>query len=624
MKIDKLLIGLLLMMPLFLGSCLKEEVETDDDEDDGTVVDVDYDVDNNFVTNSKDTTIANAITLVYSENSVSITNPLEGSGVAISQANGDVVITSTAASEVNYVVSGSTTDGSLKIYSNVKFGLYLNGASIVSEDGPAVNIQSGKQCLLKLIGSTSNRLIDGKTYTASGEEDMKGALFSEDQLIISGAGNLLVAGRAKHAICSDDYIQIQQGNITVDIAGKDAIHANNYVVIDGGTLNIKSLGDGIESETGYVTINGGDIDITTTAQKGMGIQSEGATTVNSSGTIQMKIAGDGSKGFKTGGNLTIANGTITIATSGDAFYDTEDADISSAAGIKCDGNFVMEKGSVTLASTGSAGKGLNVDGTLTINGGILTVTTAGGKFQYGNDDSAAKAIKSEGNLTINNGSIIVKTSGVEAEGIETKTTLTMNGGTVEVEAYDDCINAKTHIEIAGGKIYCYSTTNDGIDSNGTLSVSGGVIVSSGSTSPEEGFDCDNNTFKITGGTIIGVGGATSSPSSSVSKQYTVVYGGSGTAGQYIHVETSGGTDILTFKIPRSYSQMTMLFSNSALAASTSYTIYKDGSVSGGSDFHGLYTGSAYTKGTSASTFTTSSIITTVGTTSGGMGGGGRF
>lgn len=619
MKIGKLLIVLLFIMPLFLGSCLKEEIETDDDGDDETIVDVDYDIDDSFVVNSKDTTIANAVTLVYSGSSVSITNPYESSGVSISQSNGNVVITSTTGSEVNYVVSGSTTDGSLKIYSDIKFGLYLNGVSIISEDGPAINIQSGKQCLLKLVGGTSNRLIDGKSYTASGTEDMKAALFSEGQLIISGGGNLLVAGRAKHAICSDDYIQIQQGNITVDIAGKDAIHANNYILIDGGDLKLTSLGDGIECETGYVNINGGTIDVTTTGQKGMGIQSAGLTKVNSTGTILMKISGDGAKGFKTGGDLTISNGTITIASSGGAFYDTEDADISTAAGIKCDGNFLMEKGSVTLSSTGSAGKGLNVDGTLIINGGTLIVNTTGGKFQYGNDDSSAKAIKSEGNMTINNGSVTVKTSGVEAEGIETKATLTINGGTTDVEAYDDCINAKSHIEIAGGKIYCYSTTNDGIDSNGTLTISGGTVISSGTTSPEEGFDCDNNTFKITGGTIIGIGGATSTPSSSVSKQYTVVYGGSGTANQYIHIESTGSTDILTFIIPRTYSQMTMLFSSTALTASTSYTIYKGGSVSGGTDFHGLYSGATYSNGTATSTFTTSSIITTVGSTSGGGG-----
>ena len=62
------------------------------------------------------------------------------------------------------------------------------------------------------------------------------------------------------------------------------------------------------------------------------------------------------------------------------------------------------------------------------------------------------------------------------------------------------MNASKSIVINGGNIYCYSSGNDGVDSNGTLTITGGTIVSIGTTSPEEGFDCDQNTFKITGGT----------------------------------------------------------------------------------------------------------------------------
>ena len=79
----------------------------------------------------------------------------------------------------------------------------------------------------------------------------------------------------------------------------------------------------------------------------------------------------------------------------------------------------------------------------------------------------------------------------------------MNGGDVSVYSYDDCMNASKSIVINGGNIYCYSSGNDGVDSNGTLTITGGTIVSIGTTSPEEGFDCDQNTFKITGGTILG-------------------------------------------------------------------------------------------------------------------------
>ncbi len=55
--------------------------------------------------------------------------------------------------------------------------------------------------------------------------------------------------------------------------------------------------------------------------------------------------------------------------------------------------------------------------------------------------------------------------------------------------YDDCMNASNSIVINGGSIYCYSSGNDGIDSNGTLTITGGVVIASGTTSPEDGFDC---------------------------------------------------------------------------------------------------------------------------------------
>jgi len=657
MKINRLFI-------LFFAVCLFASCSSDDTDyigdveggngDEEVVDDEEVVVDEDFATNPRDTVFSNAITFVFSDDMVQITNPYEDSGVEITETNGNVIVTSTnEATEINYVLSGNIKSGSFKIYSNYKFGLVFNGISIISPDGPAVNIQSGKKVTVTLVSGTSNRLIDSSTYTPYGDEDMKAAFFSEGQLNFEGNGDLLVYGMYKHAICSDDYIRVKTGNITVATAVSDGIHAKDYFRMDDGVLNIKASSDGIDCDEGYIQINGGTItiksaddgivasyedtdtsidpsvtisgspviNITTTGQKAMGIKSDIGTLSISGGTINTKVTGIASKAFKTGGDITISGGDITLVTSGSAFYDTSDSDISSAAGIKCDGKLTIDKGTIDISSSGAGGKGISVDGDLIINDGTIKVVTTGGQYKYGSDDTAAKAIKSDGNLTVNGGSISIKTSGVEAEGLESKKTLIINKGTIEIEAYDDCINASNHIAINGGNVYCYSEANDGIDSNGTLTVTGGVVIASGTKSPEEGFDCDNNTFKVTGGILIGTGGATSKPTASASTQYSVVYGTTGTANQLLHIESASGESVLTYKIPRSYSPMTFLFSSPDLKANTSYTIYTGGSVTGASEFHGLYTGGTYTKGSSATSFTTSSVVVNIGSSTGGAGGG---
>ncbi len=556
--------------------------------------------DDDFETNPQDISKENIVSITFTDELAVIDNPFDGKGITVSTEGQHVTVTSTITdTEVNYVLSGLTTDGSFKIYSDYKIGLVLNGVSIQNTKGAAINIQSGKKVSVTLVDKTSNRLVDAGTYTMIGGEDMKATLFSEGQLIFDGTGSLLVYGNHKHAICSDDYIQVNNGTITVNNSVKDGFHCNEYFQMDGGSIIITDTkSDGVECEKGDVTVN--------------------------NGSIRISNSGQGGKGLKSAGNMTLAGGDINLSITGSAYYDSSDADIKSPAGIRCDGDMVISGNCViTINSTGSAGKGINVDGTLTFNGGTTTITTTGAIYTYNRLDSSAKAVKSKGNMTVNSGTITIKTSKNGAEGLESKATLTINGGLIEIEAYDDAINASKHIAINGGEMYFYSSGNDGVDSNGTLTIAGGLIVSSGTNSPEEGFDCDNNTFKITGGTAVGVGGSTSSPTSSVCTQRVVLWGTSGfTSGQLVYVKSSDGAEVLTFKIPRTYSStMTLVFTSSSLV-NGSYTIYKGGSASDGSDFHGLYSGANSSGGTSATTFTISSMVTTVGNVNTGPGGGG--
>ncbi|NDW08558.1 carbohydrate-binding domain-containing protein [Dysgonomonas sp. 520] len=550
-----------------------------------------------FETNPKDTVFSNAVVITYSMDKIVIDNPYQNDGVSIAVNGGDVVVTSTVVdTEINYVLSGSHTDGSFKVYSDYKFGLGLNGVSLIKSDGPAINIQSGKKVSVYLVGETNNRLIDNNIYApGNGEEDMKATFFSEGQLIFNGNGNLVLKGYNRHAICSDDYIHVGSGNITIQSAYKDGIHVNDYFVMDGGVLDIKSTNDGIECERGYIELNEGkltincggdgvlstynetgidisshitlatDITVNARGQKSAGIRTKKGKVYVNSGNIDIKTTGIAAKAFKVAGDMEVYGGDVTLTTTGNTFYDKSDEGLSSAAGIKCDENLIIKQGVLSITSSGSGGKGINVDGNLTIDDGELNITTSGEEYKHSSGSAEAKAITSKGNIEIN-----------------------------------------------GGNVYGYSATGNAIDANGTLTITDGVIVASGATSSGSGFDCGSNTFKITGGVILGIGGVSSIPAPSVSTQRSVVYEGSGSANQLIHIESNSGAPVLTYKIPQNYKQMTLLFSNPDFAENAGYTIYTGGSVSGGNDFHGLYTGATYTKGTSIQTFTTDLMVTVVG------------
>ncbi|MFV0467805.1 MAG: carbohydrate-binding domain-containing protein [Dysgonomonas sp.] len=622
-------------------------LHTDNTVTDYLIADIDS------ITFGADAPTTDTIKITYSGSAVTIDNPYAYYGVSITKSGSDVVINSSVSDvELKYLISGTTTDGSLKLYSGYKYYMILNGVNITNNDGPAINIQSGKKATIVLADGTTSYLTDGTTYTANETEDQKGTFFSEGQLNFEGSGTLSVKGNYGHAIASDDYIRLKTGNIIVTGAVKDGIHSKDYFRMDGGSLNITATSDGVECDEGYVqindgnitinsggdgivasyndgdativstvVINGGTIGITTNDKKGAGIKSKASSVTINAGSINVNVKGIASKALSSGGDMFIVNGNITLTTSGGAYYDTDDLDVSSAAGIKCDGNLKIDNGTLTITSSGAGGKGISADGTLVVNNGTIAVTTTGDRYVYNSsNDTAAKAIKSDGNLTVNGGSITISTSKTEAEGLESKDSLFINGGTIEIVAYDDGINATNHIQINGGTIYVYSQTNDGIDSNGTLTITGGTVISSGSTSPEEGFDCDQNTFKITGGLLIGTGGATSTPTANVCTQRSLIYGaGSVTSGQYVQIKSSTG-DILVYKLPRTYNSMTMLFSSPDMASGTTYTISKGGSVTGGTDFHGLYTGATYSGGTTAYTFNPTSMVTTVGSTGGGGGG----
>jgi hypothetical protein len=494
--------------------------------------------------------------------------------------------------------------GNISITSATTDGIHAEGFIMSGGNFTSTNIQGDAIDA----GATDISIYDGNITSTVAANDQKGLKTDASMYIYNGTITMLLSGEGTKGISSKGNVVIEGGTIALTTTG------GVYLEASGSGYN-PSYCVGIKSD-GQVTINNGNISInnsTTTLSGGKGISADGDITIN-------------------GGNINVE------CKSGGTTYVNENGikDSFTACGIKSDANIYLNAGIVVCSSSGIGGKGISADGNVTIGQVVasntdltLSINTSGERFLVsgsGNSGDYAnpKGIKSTGNLTINSGTINVICSQTTegGEGIESKKILTINGGNVNVKAYDDCMNASSHLEITGGNIYCYSSGNDAIDSNGTMTISGGFIISSGTRAPEEGFDCDNNTFTINGGTLIGSGGATSNPTTTTSKQNSIKY--TGTAGSAIRIKNSSGTVILTFLLPSfpsatstgfggpgggSNSSMIVLFSDLALT-NGSYTLQYGGTISGGSNTNGYYTGATYTGG-SSKTFTISSKLTTV-------------
>lgn len=533
------------------------------------------------------------VSVVYSGSTATVTSSDASVIYYVDGAYVTIDMLTNSVKNVEIIVSGNSGDGQLKIYGEKKFKLTLSGLELTSSRGPAINDQCKKRAFVHLTEGTTNYLTDAASYSdeprylnggSSSSEDRKGCFFSEGNLIFSGTGVLVVNGNYKHGIVTDGCFYMRPGvTIAVTGAAKNAIHVK------------------------------GDED------DNIGVYMAG-------GLIYANVSSTAGKGIKTDLNAEIAGGQLLLNTSGNATYDADEKDTSSSAGIKTDGNVIISGGTHVLKSTGTGGKGINADGDILVSGGETTVTTTGGKYYYSSSlTSSPKGVKADGNITVSGGILNISVTGVSdgSEGLESKATLTVTGGEIYSYAYDDAINASSAINISGGKVYAYASNNDGIDSNGSLVISGGLVIGVGTSSPEGGIDCDNsNNFRINGGTVIGLGGTLQSNPSTSSTQRSVVYNGmSVTKGVKICVLNSSGTPILTFESPRTISSSSFFFSTPDISSGTSYTLSSGGSLSDYTDsWNGWYGGGTWSGGSQVGTFTSNSVVTTVG--SSGIGGGG--
>ena len=308
--------------------------------------------------------------------------------------------------------------------------------------------------------------------------------------------------------CNDGTVQGNQKIATADFstAGKPEAWGPAYLAANGASaLPKRTTGetpDHEDEDSGNIYLEGGIININT--------------------------PGKAAKGIKSEGDIYVKAGTINVTTTGHGKWDEDDVKTKAAACLGSDAKVVISGGTLILTSTGAGGKGINCDAEFELSGGDVTIVTKGALYYHngttentnytGNTDnvnsdyySSSKGVKADGKITITGGRIDVSTAGLNAEGIESKTSILISDGEVVVNSYDDAINVGgdgTDLIIEGGYVYARALNNDGIDGNGNVYVKGGLVYAIGSRDPEVAIDANTEEGKklyVQGGTIIAVG-----------------------------------------------------------------------------------------------------------------------
>ncbi len=303
----------------------------------------------------------------------------------IVNVDGAHVTCTSAAKRVRYIVSGTTSNGSLKFYSDKKFQLQLNGVDITNPNGAAVNNQCGKSFYVVINEGTENTLRDGTTYSMVENEDQKGALFSEGQILVSGKGTLNIYNQGKHCMASDDYVFLRPGcHLYLNSSSGHGIKAKDYVYIKGGVIN-------------------------------------------------MEIAADGAKGINCDSLVNITGGRTTIITSGTSKWETDSLGelvSTGCAGVKADYNMTMTGGILNIKCTGDDAKGINVAQPFVFGGGELNVVCTGNQVNV-----APKGVKCDTDCTIRGGSFY--SCAPNGKALDVEGTLTIAEGYTSLSNHDE-------------------------------------------------------------------------------------------------------------------------------------------------------------------------------------------
>lgn len=527
-----------------------------------------------------------------------------------------------------YVVSGILSDGQLVVNApdTDKVQIVLNAAEITSADSAAIYVLQADKVFVTLADGTENTLTNGGTYTTSDKNKVDAVIFSKSDFSLNGTGSLTINAATGHGVVSKDELVVASGNYTITAAehgmaandsiaiadgsfqitsGKDAFHSEyiedtslGFLYVANGSFTAHAKGDAF-SASGVLQIENGNFTLTAG-----GGSVNGATHTETMGGAQMRPNGNGAAASpeqQGGAPVDIPPDGSTPTPPTDATTGATTA--STGSGNRAEATTTEEEitDNDAAADDTTSAKGLRATGGLVINGGTFTV------------DSADDALHTNGNMSINNGIFTIKSGddGLHAdaslnisggtltvtqsyEGMESLA-ITLSGGDISIIASDDglnagggngqsnaggdpfAVNSDASILISGGTL-TVNAEGDGIDSNGSLTVSGGTTCVYGPTNGGNGALDYSGEASITGGILIAFGAsqmAQNFGSASTQGSILVSFDTQGAGSTFLLTDSSGNT-LLSQVSEKNYSSV--VASCPALTQGERYTVTTGASV----------------------------------------------
>lgn len=525
-----------------------------------------------------------------------------GTHAATAAGTGNVF---TILSAGSYRFTGTVPDGRIVVDTADQgtVRIILDNADITSLSGAPIEVVAADEVLLELADKSTNVISDSAPAdqttkprtpaedtaartaaedtaartagSATLAADATASLFSAADLTIGGTGALTVNSRDDSGIIGEDGLVILSGTVVVK-AKKDGIKGDDYVVVKNASVVVTAGKDGLKATNdtnpamGYVSVAAGSVRV---SAGGDGIKAKtdvivagGRISVNSGGGSGVTIGEDDSaRGINAGVSVVIGAGQISI----------DSADIA----IHSKGTITIAAGTVSVkASVGSEADGIHADAALAITGGTVTVAAAYEGIE------AVKVTITGGTVTVtsSNDGINAAEHDLDEDDIAPNAALTIRGGKVTVTSTgDDGIDSNGTIVISGGEVVV-NPLMDGVDTNGTFTLAGGTVVVNGSPTSdnfEDGVGAVDGLI-LTAGTLISAAASASStrPTPASAQGFaSFKLDASQPAGTVMQL-VSAGTVVAGYKSSKAY--QSVLFSSNKILNGQSYDVYLGGGVSG--------------------------------------------